>query len=204
MVHPRADAADLLADLARTARAGFLIVHAKIRIPDHEIETVAERLNHACTPWIQSRAARSDGTLRRSRASVHPSASRMKGRRTVWRGAPPGGTVKTPTTASRAVISRYDRSIRPSLIEDGLIVVRRPRERHVLLSARRLAHIPRHDQPVVELVHVPRAVHPQFHEGGNDRNLVDHGRTRRLHVDEAVESQIVVAAAKADEPGCCT
>ena len=28
------------------ARAGFLIVDAEIRIPDHEIEAVAERLNH--------------------------------------------------------------------------------------------------------------------------------------------------------------
>ena len=89
----------------------------------------------------------------------------------------------------------------PVAMQHGLVMVRRPRERHVLLSARGLARVPRHDHAVVELVHGARAVHPLLEERRNERNLVDDVRTDLLQVDEAAEPEVVVAAAEGDEPG---
>jgi hypothetical protein len=85
-------------------------------------------------------------------------------------------------------------------MEHGLIPVRRPRERHILLSAGGLARIPREDDAVIELVHEPAAVHPLFQERGDEGNSAGNPGADLLQVHEAAEPEVAVSAAEADEP----
>src|SRR5262245_66204614 len=85
-------------------------------------------------------------------------------------------------------------------MEYRLKMVGRSHKRHVLLAANGLAQIPSNDHASFELVHVPRADHPLFEKGGNERNLVNDIRTHLLKVNEAAKSQVVVSAAKGDDP----
>jgi hypothetical protein len=55
LIHPWTDAADALTDLAHAACSRLLIVDAKIGVPHHEVEAVAERLNDGTRHGFRSR-----------------------------------------------------------------------------------------------------------------------------------------------------